>query len=132
MNSIDLFDRNLSRLKKVDGNLDLTEARLIYYLKQIKGQEGFEERVEKYKSFLMLNAGEKLANVIIIPIIQIVVLVLSAIPILVFSSDVKTIYLMPYISAAAALIQIILYFFFISTIVSAGKYLKEFGKCFQI
>lgn len=132
MNSIDLFDRNLRRLKKVDGNLDLNDARLIYHLKQIKGQEGFEERVEEYKSFLMLNAGEKLANILVIPIIQIVVLALSAILIYVFSKEVKTMYLIPYISVTAAVIQIPLYLFFISTLVSAGKHLKEFGKCFQI
>ncbi len=185
MKEIDIFERNLNRLKKVDGNLDLDEAKLIHYLKVSKDVDGFEDRVSRYKSFLMLKAGEKMASIIIVPIIQVVFLIISGLAMVAIYkdntneivqvtaeiaklnqdavnlaakgyynraeeaahaadvllgrlNDLKTpwdkesLYLLPYIIGATTLIQIGLYLFFISTLVSAGRYLKEFGKCYQI
>jgi hypothetical protein len=136
MKEIDIFERNLTRLKKGDGNLDIDEAKLIHYLKKSKDVDGFEDRVSRYKSFLMFKAGEKMASVIILPIIQVVVIIISGLAIAAISNDSgslkNSLYLLPYIIGATTLIQIGLYLSFISKLVSAGRYLKEFGKCYQI
>jgi hypothetical protein len=136
MKEIDIFERNLTRLKKGDGNLGIDEAKLIHYLKKSKDVDGFEDRVSRYKSFLMFKAGETMASVIILPIIQVVVIIISGLAIAAISNDSgslkNSLYLLPYIIGATTLIQIGLYLSFISKLVSAGRYLKEFGKCYQI
>jgi hypothetical protein len=136
MKEIDIFERNLTRLKKGDGNLDIDKAKLIHYLKKSKDVDGFEDRVSRYKSFLMFKAGETMASVIILPIIQVVVIIISGLAIAAIFNDwgslKNSLYLLPYIIGATTLIQIGLYLTFISKLVSAGHYLKEFGKCYQI
>ena len=132
MKEIDIFERNLTRLKKGDANLGIKEAQLIHHLKKSKDVDGFEDRVSRYKSFLMFKAGETMASVITVPIIQVVFLIISGFAIDAIYMDKESLYLLPYIIGATTLIQIGLYLFFISTLVSAGRYLKEFGKCYQI